>query len=248
MNSLKFTETVKASCQENGLLGLYSTPENLVIIIKQNSSSALLSLPAELREMIWKLVLGDLEVEILYERRPGSKRRQLFGQAIEDFAACYLSGRPLPFLSYFTKLMSLCRQIYYEASTLPYALNKFNFYTTRGIDKWLSKRLPGQLATIRHISLPGEFMERYIDQESERLRDTMTSLTRVVVRITSFDALSWLQPYRERGFNIEEVVETLRSKMAKREGKEVSVEIHRLPFRFEPVPEHLSKVFGAGAI
>ncbi|KAF2846853.1 hypothetical protein T440DRAFT_220784 [Plenodomus tracheiphilus IPT5] len=115
--------------QENGLISLEHTPEHLVSIVEKNSKIFLLSLPAEIRNRIFKYTLGGNIVWCTITRchvviRTGPPRRYI----IDTEHA----------------LLRVCRQIYVETALLPFSTNDFGFIPRQPVQVLWQRMLPGQ--------------------------------------------------------------------------------------------------------
>jgi hypothetical protein len=96
----------------------------------ETPTSRLLSLPAELRNMIYGYVLGGLAFRI-YNIFPG----------------------PPPIEATYSALLHVNRQIYTEASLLPYALNTFAFYDETDIRSFVRWHTEKQMVAVKTIRL-----------------------------------------------------------------------------------------------
>ncbi|KAF9699458.1 hypothetical protein EKO04_002099 [Ascochyta lentis] len=97
----------------------------------------LLALPAELRNIIWALVLGDKTYDIK------CKVQIPWGTAITNVTA---QANNLA-------LLRTCRQIHSETRLLPFRLNAFRFTSEDAFKPWLSKFDKAQQTAIMEVQL-----------------------------------------------------------------------------------------------
>ncbi|KAI4631503.1 uncharacterized protein J4E87_002208 [Alternaria ethzedia] len=115
----------------NGLLNV--TPKGgEKELVKRNEKSPLLRMPAEIRNKIWKLVLGGK----LYE---------------SDWTLGFCSPPTEPEDA--TALLRTCRQIYSETAIMPLALTTFSAETVREAARSLKKLKPSQRKQITTLQL-----------------------------------------------------------------------------------------------
>ena len=102
--------------------------------MKRNSTtSRLLSLPPEVRNRIYNLVLGGERLAINYEPHQHTyKQINYFCQRVHMGGGLYHHLAPVPYRhdarhTFHLGLLRVCRQIYGETALLPYALNEFSF-------------------------------------------------------------------------------------------------------------------------
>ena len=139
--------------------------------MSQEQNSALLSLPAQLRNIIWKLVLGGRTIHI--SARPKSLRVRTCSatendkQAIDEFidvshrklphhyqtrhAQCWSWNNECCGLKACLLVLLVCRQLHTEAALLPFSTNDFAFdgCNSRGHDVFLDRLKPFQRGAIR---------------------------------------------------------------------------------------------------
>lgn len=150
------------------------------------SQSHLLSLPLELREMIYKYVLGDTVLHIVHkERKLGHLRCKAVGA--KECPLPYRDGGPIrescwgnvdsgnimtgqvttdgdiiPFLR-------TCRQIYSEAICLLYSTNLFSFADPNCIRHLSATILPSRLNSIKSISIDWYFYWHIYDDFTQQM-------------------------------------------------------------------------------
>jgi hypothetical protein len=110
------------------------------------TSSRLLLLPPELRNMIYKYALTPKRanrVGLYYNRRSRISRSGYSAYAHKDIAQELAVALP-----------RVCRQIYTETATMLYHENRFAFGREESMRKWLSKRIRAQREAIRWVTLP----------------------------------------------------------------------------------------------
>ncbi|KZM21894.1 DNA binding [Ascochyta rabiei] len=100
-------------------------------------ATTLLALPAELRNIIWALVLGDTTFDVK------CKVQIPWGTTITNITAQTNS----------LALLRTCRQIHSETRLLPFRLNKFRFSSEDAFKPWLSKFAKTQQAAITEVHL-----------------------------------------------------------------------------------------------
>ncbi|KAJ4341965.1 hypothetical protein N0V95_007061 [Ascochyta clinopodiicola] len=100
-------------------------------------TATLLALPAELRNIIWALVLGDTTFDIK------CKVQIPWGTAITNVTAQKNS----------LALLRTCRQIHSETRLLPFRLNKFRFSSEDAFKPWLGKFNKAQQTAITEVYL-----------------------------------------------------------------------------------------------
>lgn len=140
---------------------------------KSNQKSLLLLLPPEIRNHIWKFVLGGKVVRISHG----------FSGKVK------LSASPVDQIG--VPLLRVCRQIYAEAAYIPLSLNTFSFYDCFLATKALRKLKPHQRKQIVSFRLEafegnnGSFMMSfYLD----RIQQLLPVVKHVCVRIYSSTA------------------------------------------------------------
>jgi hypothetical protein len=114
--------------------------------ITNATSSPLLLLPPELRNMIYKYALTPkraVRVGLYYNRRGRISRSGYSAYARKGIAQDLAVALP-----------RVCRQIYTETATMLYSENRFAFGKEKLMHKWLSKRITAQREAIRWMMLP----------------------------------------------------------------------------------------------
>lgn len=100
---------------------------------ERNATLPLLQLPAEVRNSIWKYVLGGQIIKPYIPRRvePDSPRRYVLDT---DEEATLSRGLEKPDTHRFS-LLRVSRQIYTETAVFPYTLSVFSFYHAEGANR-----------------------------------------------------------------------------------------------------------------
>jgi hypothetical protein len=141
--------------------------------MSQEQNSALLSLPAQLRNIVWKLVLGGRTIHI--NARPKTLRVRTCSateddkQAIDEFidvrhhklpqhyqarhAQCWSRNNECCGLRASLIILLVCRQLYTESALLPFSTNDFAFdgSNSHGHDAFLERLKPLQRGAIRRV-------------------------------------------------------------------------------------------------
>ncbi|KAF2635356.1 hypothetical protein P280DRAFT_196983 [Massarina eburnea CBS 473.64] len=138
----------------------FSDEIRLVISLRNQQKSALLSLPAEVRIMIYKYVLGGspLHAQSPFRHLPLRTRLRAYRPRFTWNRDLRLSEREKEYKATPHKtagalnLLQVCRQIHAEARLIPFALNTIVFHPcpTR---IWLDGRDPEQLKAITSIQI-----------------------------------------------------------------------------------------------
>ncbi|KAF3046618.1 hypothetical protein E8E12_011252 [Didymella heteroderae] len=105
--------------------------------VQKSNPSPLLSLPAELRDMIWSHVLGGNVFDIKCSVRIP------WGVAVTNTTTAPHS----------LALLQTCRQIHAETWMLPFTLNTFQFKSEDAFKPWLAEFDPAQQAAIQSVRL-----------------------------------------------------------------------------------------------
>lgn len=105
--------------------------------------SPLLKLPPELRNKIYDHVLEGMCVSLV--KYNNSKPNHI--EYIHSASGCAIVGNPL-------NLLSVCRQVYLEASLLPYTLNSFQIRYSRAQEPQEDCLRSSQLEAVKKVALP----------------------------------------------------------------------------------------------
>ncbi|KAM0713751.1 hypothetical protein Q7P37_010713 [Cladosporium fusiforme] len=144
------------------------------------TNSRLLTLPPELRNKIYRLVLGDNTIHV-YDTIDGPVRSTFCCSRFNDdeygrvggaspdreehsYQSCHSKACSTD-LSHFLRqsprsrihlgILATCSQIYAEAALIPFAYNAFSFCNDRDLVVFMSRLVPSQYQSIRAICLPG---------------------------------------------------------------------------------------------
>ncbi|KAJ4372459.1 hypothetical protein N0V83_004233 [Neocucurbitaria cava] len=125
------------------------------------TNSPLLSLPAEIREMIWKFAMRSSGPDIPID--------------FDDTAHLPKSADKFPAASHETlkelaiSLPRVCRQVYSEAATMLYSENLFSFKHGFVLSAWLERRILAQREAIRKVALSLDFHANYTLSQGDDL-------------------------------------------------------------------------------
>lgn len=108
-----------------------------MVHLQKSTASPLLSLPAELRNIIWSNVLGDHIFDIKCSVRIP------WGLSVANTTTSPHS----------LALLRTCRQIHAETRLLPFTINTFQFKSEDAFKPWLAKFDSAQKAAIQHVRL-----------------------------------------------------------------------------------------------
>ncbi|KAJ4288153.1 beta transducin [Kalmusia sp. IMI 367209] len=204
----------KPALKDNGLLDVSNGPTHLAHITQLNSiQSPLLSLAAEIRNIIWKYALGG---EIIQPSKiPMSQSGHLHpldaAKVEYEKTICDQRGIQPVHVPSGLGLLGVCRQTYYETSTHVYEFNTFrftDFFTKipgqfilvvdfKPWEKWTAKLLPGQCNAVTDVELDAQAWILY-NRLSYRMRDTFPSLKRVRITTIAIVELVKLLESKER--------------------------------------------------
>jgi hypothetical protein len=123
--------------ERNGLVSSFPVSLSKQALTQHNANTPLLSLPPEIRNIIFKEVLGHRAIHIY----------ALPGIETLDHPAGY------PINSNEFALTHVCRQIYADTALLPYSLNTFVFTCRVDRDRWVSRRCFAHLSAITTIEI-----------------------------------------------------------------------------------------------
>jgi hypothetical protein len=115
---------------------------NLASVKRNAEQSPLLRLPAEIRDMIWKLALGG---NVIRPVRSKSHVRGFF----HPFPQVDTNGPHPP--AYRFSLLQVCRQIYSEAASLPCHLSTFCFYDDLDLELWQRQAPASKTKLVRSV-------------------------------------------------------------------------------------------------
>ncbi|KAK6423486.1 hypothetical protein LTR81_003843 [Elasticomyces elasticus] len=205
------------------------------------SSSALLRLPPEVRNRIWSALLADEAINVDYAMEAPFDGRPLLQayqypkytddmreaqrlQAGDDiysppsqqrqhmrFAERH-EGLPLA-------ITQVCRQVYHETALLIFDESHFRFQSTAAMDMSLKRTLPAQVKAIRSISVIVEVSDKVSDDWSVMVSSRLMRLERVVCFAESYGVKDTRDRIRK---NLDKLVGLLRSN-----GAEVVVVAYR---------------------
>ncbi|KAF1840433.1 uncharacterized protein K460DRAFT_208393 [Cucurbitaria berberidis CBS 394.84] len=143
---------------KNGLVSLNKTPTDLVPVVRNNSVSPLLQLPAEIRIQIWEHILGGMRILISTFTgayfRPEYSDNPLHTRLTTDHLA----------------LLRVCRQIYNETATLTFSTNRFCFVGRSAFEEFLKSTKPAQRDALRRMVVDRPLMLFYIHPKNKRPR------------------------------------------------------------------------------
>jgi hypothetical protein len=123
--------------ERNGLVSSFPVSLSKQALTQHNANSPLLSLPPEIRNIIFKEVLGHRAIHI----------HALPGIETLDHPAGY------PITENEFALTRVCRQIYADTALLPYSLNTFVFTCRVDRDRWVSRRCFAHLSASTTIEI-----------------------------------------------------------------------------------------------
>ncbi|KAF2030024.1 hypothetical protein EK21DRAFT_112317 [Setomelanomma holmii] len=134
---------------ENGLVNINRKSGKHMLAIKHNAATALPSLPAEIRNSIWELVLGGnvFSSGFLDSRRRGKRRT--------------IVRVPKNFFS----MLQDCRQLYVQTCLVPFASNMFSFDDADIVD-WAYEILPFQRKAIKEIRIVTSRADKFLNYDS----------------------------------------------------------------------------------
>ena len=171
------------------------------IFIQNNTAmtsnpSPLLSLPAELRSIIWALVLGGNVFDIKCEIRIP------WGIAVNNATIQRHS----------LALLRTCRQIHSETRLFPFTLNAFQFKSEDAFKPWLSRFDPAQRAAITQVRLVTWKARHMVESRGfapRRLGDVfpvemLTGLRRVDVEVRYTGVVSECEKWECGGSELED--------------------------------------------
>jgi hypothetical protein len=168
--------------------------------MSQEQSSTLFSLPAQLRNIIWKLVLGGKTIHI--NARPKNLRVRTCSateddkQAVDEFidvrrhklphhyqvrhAQCWSRNNRCCGLRASLTILLVCRQLYIEAALLPFSANDFAFdgSNSHGHDVFLDRLKPLQRGAIRRVQFGQQVF--YLESPFDSIR-TLSGLQEIVL-------------------------------------------------------------------
>ncbi|KAF2118567.1 hypothetical protein BDV96DRAFT_685173 [Lophiotrema nucula] len=134
-----------AKLSGNGSFEQNEAPDPLLEIFKHNASkSALLRLPAELRNQIWEYAVGGMFIKI----DQGSHGEN----DLPGVRAFHLDGNKKSPAAPLFNLQKVCRQIHAETATVFYSHNVFVIgrFAMKG---WQAKLSPAQRRAVTHINM-----------------------------------------------------------------------------------------------
>jgi hypothetical protein len=193
---------------------------------KANATQSLLSLPPEIRNMIWEYAVGHHQIDI-----HNYSRVQRW-----DIKLTHIS-RPLNkgpnassnFVAPTFAVHKVCRQMYVETSAMIYTLNNFGFDNFDTFDRWILNRALGQMRLVVSLNIPFGYYSLYRDGFRKLLRQTFPSITRVSLHIKMAEMNqrvipgTWFHtvPSKEA---LEDVKKRFVDEVKKKEGEDLNVD------------------------
>lgn len=107
--------------------------------VKSNQRSPLLRLPAEIRNQIWRYVVGCATLKAVWVKIGRDQHRRFIPSNTPGITNL--------------DILRCCLQIYAEAALLPYSLNTFTFYDYDRIEHDFKLLKPYQRTAVTHIQL-----------------------------------------------------------------------------------------------
>ncbi|KAK5725957.1 hypothetical protein LTR15_004147 [Elasticomyces elasticus] len=226
------TSLLRSTCLSEQYRTLYELNE---------TSSALLRLPPELRSRIWSALLSDEAINVDYAMEAPFDGRPILQayqyskytddmrearrlQADDDIVGPQSQQRQhmrlaarhesLPLV-----ITQVSRQVYHETALLIFDEGHYRFQSTAAMDMFLKRTLPAQARAIRSISVIVEVSDKVGDDWSMMVSSRLTGLERVVCFAESYGVKDTRDRIRK---NLDKLVEMLRSN-----GAEVIVVAYR---------------------
>ncbi|KAK5727822.1 hypothetical protein LTR17_012480 [Elasticomyces elasticus] len=226
------TSLLRSTCLSEECRTLYELNE---------TSSALLRLPPEVRNRIWSALLTDEAINVDYAMEaPFDGRPLLLAYQYPKFTDDMREARRLQadddivgpqsqqrqhmrfaesHESLPLAITQVCRQIYHETALLAFDEGHFRFQSTAAMDMFLKRTLPAQAKAIRSISVIVEVSDKVSDDWSIMVSSRLTGLERVVCFAECYGVKDTRDRIRK---NLDKLVGLLRSN-----GAEVMVVAYR---------------------
>ncbi|KAF2831269.1 hypothetical protein CC86DRAFT_401812 [Ophiobolus disseminans] len=177
--------------KNTGLISLLN-PTNIVASISESNclQSPLLRLPAELRNYVFKLVLGGMEILI-----KSKENRRYKNANPTHYRAIRLMNYTRHRISYGSpvKILRVSRQIYLQCSTLVYTLNTFDFANPIALKIWYLYRRKAQIDMVHTIKVNDDilFLTKNRRLELQPLTSMFPNLTTVVMGPYRYEDSKW---------------------------------------------------------
>lgn len=177
--------------------------------------------------MIWKLALGDHQIDIQ------DVRIEEPIQSIYDMRTVYPVTLCTPgFVRPTFQLPRVCRQIYTEAAPYVYTLNTFAFHTINTLDRWIKNRCVGQRRLIASVDIPRTYSRLYRSGFRKTFRSKLPNISRIGIDswtlFCGYDEMRRLPESKGRGA-LEMWVDAkarIIAEIKDKEGEDVCIEWH----------------------